>query len=347
MNTKVLFHARNRRGLGHLMRVQNLATSLVAHAPQLDVHIHTTCSPAAGTWNPALSLSCDNEIEWDRLVERYQPSLVVHDTTIKPCPVAIRQVLILRRRTDEQHDALLAEPALESISRFIVPHSAADFGLPLPPAVAARTSFVGPISRQSSTVASEIRAQRGFDSDEFVLTVTVGGGGFAAQADRFFEIVEAIIPAVGEVRANLRCVVVLGPNYDNQAMAARLARMPATEVVAMDPNLVELLAASDLVIAEGGYNTVTELRLAQIPTVFIPSKRKLDDQWERVQRIADTGAAMVIDPQSPEKLSAMRVVELLRDDEALGAMTKAARREPLVLGNDDAAVLIAKEATLA
>jgi UDP-N-acetylglucosamine:LPS N-acetylglucosamine transferase len=65
------------------------------------------------------------------------------------------------------------------------------------------------------------------------------------------------------------------------------------QVVAHEPELGNLIALAGLVIAEGGYNTVNEVRLARTPAVFLPGERSYDDQVGRVEVLEQHGAALV------------------------------------------------------
>ncbi len=86
----------------------------------------------------------------------------------------------------------------------------------------------------------------------------------------------------------LRHIVVKGPNYGKP-----LEALPGMSVVDTEPQLVDLLAASDLVIAEGGYNTVNEIRVTRTPAIFLPSSRGKDDQEERVRELERRGLGRV------------------------------------------------------
>ena len=343
-----LFHARNRRGLGHLMRAYNIASALRVLDPHCPVHIHATRQPDPTLFeadSSAFTITNDSVVAWDTVVEALRPEVIVHDTTLTVGDARLdyepERVLVIRRRTVGQHEELLNDPLLRLVSRFIVPHSREEFGLDLPPWVEHRTHFVGPIVRRPEPRSiNEIRRRFGADPGDVLVTATVGGGGFDEQADRFFEIVAACVPGLVAARANVRCLVVLGPNYSNPAMARRLGALPNTTLVAIEPRLVDVIAASDLVIAEGGYNTVTEVSLAQVPAVFIPSRRKLDDQRERVCRVAGTGAALVVYPESPVAETASTVCALMGDPSTLLSMRSAASTRTFSLGNDAAAAVI-------
>jgi UDP-N-acetylglucosamine--N-acetylmuramyl-(pentapeptide) pyrophosphoryl-undecaprenol N-acetylglucosamine transferase len=142
--------------------------------------------------------------------------------------------------------------------------------------------------------------------------------------------------AVGAVHHRLRQqlgegfqhVVVLGPNYGGP-----LPVMPGAHVTRVEPQLVNLFAVADLVLSEAGYNSVSELRLLGVPAVFVPGRRRLDDQAERVTALARAGSARVAAPDAV----AAEVTALLTDPARLAAMRGEARRSRLVPGNRVAA----------
>lgn len=171
--------------------------------------------------------------------------------------------------------------------------------------------------------------------------MTAGGGGFVDQADRLFSLVADAIRRVAGEGLCARWLVVLGPNHPGSPSAEALRALPDVTVVAATPRLVDVVAAADLVIAEGGYNTVAEVRLAGAPAVFVPSARRLDDQAERVRRVADSGAAYVVDPAGPDQALSELVVELLSQPPRLEALKSAAQATGIVLGNEQAGAIIA------
>lgn len=56
-----------------------------------------------------------------------------------------------------------------------------------------------------------------------------------------------------------------------------------------------VLAAADVVVTAGGYHAFHETRAAGVPTIFIPQRRRYDDQWQRV-----AGACVATDPRALE-----------------------------------------------
>jgi UDP-N-acetylglucosamine--N-acetylmuramyl-(pentapeptide) pyrophosphoryl-undecaprenol N-acetylglucosamine transferase len=107
-----------------------------------------------------------------------------------------------------------------------------------------------------------------------------------------------------------------------------------------EPDLGEVLAAADLVVARAG-GSVMEIAAAGRPAILIPYPQATGDhQTTNARWMADGGAAVVIPDRelTPERLSA-EIAELLADEDRLRSMSIAARR----LAKPDAAERIARE----
>jgi UDP-N-acetylglucosamine--N-acetylmuramyl-(pentapeptide) pyrophosphoryl-undecaprenol N-acetylglucosamine transferase len=107
-----------------------------------------------------------------------------------------------------------------------------------------------------------------------------------------------------------------------------------------EPNLGDVLAAADLVVARSG-GSVMEIAAAGIPAILIPYPHATaDHQATNARWMADGGAAVVIPDAelTAERLSA-EIAELLADEDRLRGMSIAARR----LAKPDAAERIAAE----
>ena len=100
--------------------------------------------------------------------------------------------------------------------------------------------------------------------------------------------------------------------------------------------MVNLLALSNLVIAEGGYNTVNEIRLAKTPAVFLPSARNFDDQEERVRELAAQGLAVVFTQGDPTAI-AQTILELCSTESGLRAIQQRYAADRMETGNRTAA----------
>ncbi len=122
--------------------------------------------------------------------------------------------------------------------------------------------------------------------------------------------------------------------WDEQGSPERYA------LIQYEPNLGDVLAAADLVVARAG-GSVMEIAAAGRPAILVPYPHATGDhQTTNARWMADGGAAVVIPDRelSPQRLSAA-ITELLADEDRLRAMSTAARR----LAKPDAAERIAHE----
>jgi predicted glycosyltransferase len=343
---RVFFHVRNRRGLGHMMRGLNMACALKTLDPQAELLFHLRAAPAPGFWPEGMAHVVDDGHGAVRTAVDFAPHVQVFDTLLPgPDELQILQrcvpggllAYVMRRCLPHEQAAVYEHPALAAMDCVLVPHTPAEFGLDLPPGLTHRCHFVGPICRLPDPLAQQALATR-YDlrPHEFLLTSTVGGGGFAEQAATFFGAVAALHRQLmaKPAAAPLRHVVVLGPNFEGEIEA-----LPGMTVVRSEPDLVNLLALSQLVIAEGGYNTVSELTWARTPALFLPSRRGKDDQFERVQRLADAGCARVFDAGDVPAL-ACAVQQLRADPAQLATMRQSYPQTLAAPGNLPAARLL-------
>ena len=332
----VLFQSHNRRGLGHLVRGLNIAREALRLRPDARVVMHTRNASAPSFCPPAVQCVVDDGTAgtaWVDVLVALRPDVVVYDTLLPSEPQPLRRstrvVHVLRASRPEQHARMLAEPFLHRVNAVVVPHTREELGHRLPPALDRRAVFTGPIARRPDPDA---QARLRPDGGTFLLVSTAGGGGFAHSARPFFDAVAASCRALAArpPTRGLRHVVVLGPHFTGAP------ELPGATVLTSHPALVDLFAVADLVISEGGYNSVSELRLVRTPAVFLPGQRTYDDQAERVARLAERGTAVCLQGAPPEAV-ARQVTALVHDADRLAAMRARYADDDLRLGNRAAA----------
>lgn len=343
--TRLLFQSHNRRGLGHLMRGLNLARAVRRLEPEADILFYARNKSAESLCGPSfrafIEPDDDSTPHWPELMRAFAPDVVIYDTLLPKDPTtetvvpSARRVYVMRKMRDEKQDGVFSHPFLDCIDLVLIPHTREEFDHALPSSLDARSAFVGPIMRLPEPANQDrLRDTYAIQPGDFVLTSTVGGGGFAEQAEAFFRAVYAVHQRLQPWMPKLRHLVIQGPNF-----AGTLAPLPGMTVVEYEPDLIDLLALSDLVIAEGGYNTVNEVRVAKTPAVFLPSIRNLDDQEERVRTLERHGLAAVCANQDPEAAAA-RVEELLRSPSWLSEVRRRYAGDQPPTGNDAAAECI-------
>ena len=109
----------------------------------------------------------------------------------------------------------------------------------------------------------ELREELGYEPDERVVVVTVGGSGVG---EALLRRVIAAYPMAAARIPGLRMIAVAGPRIDPAALAA-----PAgVDVRAFVPDLYRHLVACDLAVVQGGLTTTMELTAAQRPFLYFP-----------------------------------------------------------------------------
>jgi UDP-N-acetylglucosamine--N-acetylmuramyl-(pentapeptide) pyrophosphoryl-undecaprenol N-acetylglucosamine transferase len=139
---------------------------------------------------------------------------------------------------------------------------------------------VGPIllrEREELLSREDARAALGV-TDRKCVYVTLGGGGD--------EMAPRVLPQLCDrlVERGWHVVVGAGPLYIGPERRGPFC----TWIDRYVP--LELLRAADAAVSAGGYNSVTELMFAGVPTVFLPQPRVADDQAGRAQAACDAGA---------------------------------------------------------
>jgi pimeloyl-ACP methyl ester carboxylesterase/predicted glycosyltransferase len=143
-----------------------------------------------------------------------------------------------------------------------------------------------------------LRAELGYNRDEQVCIVTVGGSGVGGSLLRK---VIAAYPMASRLVAGLRMVVVAGPRID----PASLAAPPGVEVRAFVPDLYRHLAACDVAVVQGGLTTTMELTAAGRPFLYFPLANHFEQQHHVRHRLERYGAGRCLDYASatPEDIA--------------------------------------------
>ncbi len=138
-------------------------------------------------------------------------------------------------------------------------------------------------------------------------------------------------------------VLHLSGSRDHGELAGRLASAPHAErytLIEYEPNLGDVLAACDLVVARSG-GSIFEVTAAGRPAILVPYPHATaDHQTANAAWMVDAGAAETIeDAVLSAGLLAQRVTDLFADEKRLAAMSQASA----ALARPDAAKRIADE----
>ena len=130
-----------------------------------------------------------------------------------------------------------------------------------------------------------------------MVVVTVGGGqdGYAL-IQRYLEGLVAVGPS-----CPWRSLIVTGPfmRTEQQAAVRKAAyRLPEVSVVTFTPRLHDVLAAADLVVTMGGYNSLVELVAQRKRAVVVPRVYPRTEQLLRAKRFDARGLLQLVDPRT-------------------------------------------------
>jgi UDP-N-acetylglucosamine--N-acetylmuramyl-(pentapeptide) pyrophosphoryl-undecaprenol N-acetylglucosamine transferase len=183
-------------------------------------------------------------------------------------------------------------------------------------------------------------ARRRFDTPVGARCLLVMGGSQGARSINLAAI-EAFAERDGEERDFH--VLHLAGTRDYAELARRLAVAPGRDrytLIEYEPNLGDVLAACDLVVARSG-GSIFEVAAARRPAILVPYPyATADHQTANARWMVDAGAAETIDDADLSAgLLAHRVGELLADATRLAAMSEASA----ALAMPDAARRIAAE----
>lgn len=188
-----------------------------------------------------------------------------------------------------------------------------------------RIHYCGYIGESEMHVRSE---EAGSTPAPKSVVVTIGGG------DGATEVVSTYLEMIRRFRerVDFESHVVTGPFVDDETFA-RIERLAHTLGVRLDrfvPSTSPLFAQSDLVIATGGYNTMTQILGHARRALVIPRVLYREEQLLRATLLARAGWIQMMPPEelTPECLFD-QVISLLSDSHE--SVTEARKRRPDLL----------------
>lgn len=153
-----------------------------------------------------------------------------------------------------------------------------------------RTRFLGYIGPGESAPPESLGARTGRRAR---VLVTVGGGG---DGERLLSVVADLQAALGEA-SPYHFLVVTGPLMDGDTratLADRFLRLPATECHEYLPDLPAQMAAADLVLSMGGYNTLCEVMARARRAIVVPRQYPRREQLIRAEALQARGVLRLL-----------------------------------------------------
>jgi predicted glycosyltransferase len=188
----------------------------------------------------------------------------------------------------------------------------------LSPRAADKVRYVGYLSGTTrSGLPPNVRSDLGLRTDHLVV-VTAGGGGDG------YHLLRALAEGLAIVDGPLPfdCVAISGPlmaKSQRDELRAALRGHAGVHYLDFVDDLAAHLAAADLVVSMGGYNTVCEVLDSGRPALIVPRTQPRREQLIRAEALARRGLVSILHPKqlSPQGLMS-EIARLLREPTPAG-----------------------------
>ena len=343
---RILYHAVNGTGLGHLMRTTAVAAHIRRLSGDTEQLILTNASFSAHARHagiPTVNLPPDDDgpfAAFDRrlktiprelggrfleaIAREYRPDAVVFDTYVDADLAARlaagRTSVLILRESREKHLQWCIERLIPAVDLVIVPHRRSDFFAGLSDQLATsfgdlpKLSCVGPIVYPESLADEDVHAtlaRHGITPDHRVVLIACGSGGYDFLAHRFLEAATRAAVDLKQLTPTLLVLCVAGPYAESVRRFAGGA-----ELIPSEARFQHLLLRADAVVAHGGYNTVQEILRTGARAVLVPVHRKSEDQGQRLRALERLGRIRVLDSEAPVRQFREALEAILREPRA-------------------------------
>ena len=163
--------------------------------------------------------------------------------------------------------------------------------------------YTGYIAPQPSAAAGQrIRKQMEMDDSETLIVASAGGGNVGAP------LLDAVIRAFARLESDkCRLQVFTGPFMSSKDIDGLKKMAPAgVQVVKFTADFISYLAAADLSVSMGGYNTTMNILATRVPALLWPFSQNREQRL-RARRLADRGFLTVLQDADlqPDRLAVM------------------------------------------
>jgi len=153
----------------------------------------------------------------------------------------------------------------------------------IPESISRKIRFTGYIPRRvpGRDAVAKFRREMGIDQDHKLVVVTTGGGGDGYPVmDTYLQMLES-----SEMPASFKSVLITGPFMPKKQRVDvfRRARRLGVRSYPFFRQMEKILAAADLVVCMGGYNTLCEILSQKTVSLIIPRETPRREQLLRAQ----------------------------------------------------------------
>ncbi len=350
---KLLIHAINGVGLGHLVRTLEIAKALSAQTLDAEIVFVTnsafpdlirregfkvyqlkyhTNMVLDGTMSYETYLQA-NYLRIRALIKKERPDMVLMDSEFNGPLVdfcyenKIKTCFVLRRTTDQNFNHLCQKGFLDKVDLVLVPHTEEEIS-PAQRKILSKhrnVHFVGPILRSAGKIKKMTR------DGVFRILITFAAGSDIPENKELYSKVSGFLAELKKRKMRIGAkgvsvTIVAGPFFKKGA-----CDLHGFDYKKFEDDLPRVMAGSDLVISPAGYNSINEIIFTKTPALLIPLARQEDDQYARAKSLEDKGCAVIVKSgiwESLERLMAEHKTDNMRPafpDIIQGNMTAAKR----------------------
>jgi len=174
-----------------------------------------------------------------------------------------------------------------------------------------------------------LRDELGFDPEEIVCVVTVGGSGVGGALLR--KVIDAF-PLAKQKLPQLRMLAVTGPRIDPASVDRG---HDGLDIRGFVPDLYRHLAACDLAVVQGGLTTAMELTANRKPFLYFPLAHHFEQTFHVPYRLDRYRAGRRMDYSAcdPDAIATTIAEELDRELDYLPVETDGAKRAAALIGD--------------
>jgi len=338
---RILFYTANGVGLGHLRRTYLIAEKL--HSKNIKIVLITPArfpqvfgkffhhlvrliplsdellKNPSGIFDARLA----NGRRFSRALKQFKPDLIVADfhltspftfyafsSAVDYIPTKSIFIWRLADINSFRRDLKNEVARLNYFQKILLPHSQRELKDLLPSSLLrqiesnSKFQICGPIFRKlDRNKMTNCRRKYKISPRDFLITVTVGGGGRLTQGltqgrceepDKVVKNLFVIYPRLVKAIPNLKVIIITGPLFKN----FKRKSLPRLKIIRFENNLPELMKLSKLVISTAGYNTCNELIHTKTPAILTPLWRGGREQFEKVLYLEKKGIIKVFNSDS-------------------------------------------------
>ena len=313
---KLLIHAIDGIGLGHLVRTLEIAKALrfqikaaqivfVTNSAfpdpiiregfkvyQLPYHTNMVLD---GTISYGAYLRI-NYLRIRAIIRKERPDMILMDSEFNRPLVdfcfenKLKTCFVLRRTIDQQFNSLCQKGFLDRVDLILVPHSEEEISQAQKNILLKYRNvyFVGPILRSVG------KAQKGIKDGIFRILITFAAGADIPGNKELFSKVSDFLAELKTRKMRMDdkealVSIVVGPYFRDG-----LCDLHGFDYKTFEYDLPGVMAGSDLIVSPAGYNLINEIISTKTPALLIPVATKEDDQYVRARSLEDKGCAVIV-----------------------------------------------------